>query len=121
MVQVRPETAWSRINQPAEIVDQKSATHAARLFVAGMTGSQRVFAELLRLSAPDVERPGSYTISPAPYHKDIASWAGTTADVVARAIAHLMKAGLLVRYGSNLAITDRGKVEVLLKTFQNDD
>jgi hypothetical protein len=32
-----------------------------------------------------------------------------------------MKAGLLVRYGSNLAITDRGKVEVLLKTFQNDD
>ena len=89
--------------------------------LAGMTGSQRVFAELLRLSAPDVERPGSYTISPAPYHKDIASWAGTTADVVARAIAHLMKAGLLVRYGSNLAITDRGKVEVLLKTFQNDD
>jgi CRP/FNR family cyclic AMP-dependent transcriptional regulator len=89
--------------------------------LAGMTGSQRVFAELLRLSAPDVERPGSYSISPAPYHKDIASWAGTTTDVVARAIAHLMKAGLLVRHDSNLAITDRGKVEVLLKTFQNDD
>ncbi len=42
MLQVRPETAWSRINQPAEIVDQKSATHAARLFVAGMTGSPGV-------------------------------------------------------------------------------
>ena len=89
--------------------------------LAGMTGSQRVFAELLRLSVPDVERPGIYSISPAPYHKNIASWAGTTTDVVARAIAHLMKAGLLVRYGSNLAITDRGKVEVLLKTFQIDD
>ena len=89
--------------------------------LAGMTGSQRVFAELLRLSVPDIERPGNYSISPAPYHKNIASWAGTTTDVVARAIAHLMKAGLLVRYGSNLAITDRGKVEVLLKTFQNED
>ena len=42
MLQVRPETAWSRINQPAEIVDQKAAAHAARLFVAGMTGSPGV-------------------------------------------------------------------------------
>jgi CRP/FNR family transcriptional regulator, cyclic AMP receptor protein len=83
--------------------------------LAGMTGSQRVFAELLRLSAPDVERPGTYSISPAPFHQDIASWAGTTTDVVARAIAHLMKAGLLVRYGSTLAITDRGGVEALLE------
>ena len=113
-----PMLAFRLLQKLASII-RKSDRRIANL--AGMTGSQRVFAELLRLAVPDVERPGTHIISPAPYHKDIASWAGTTADVVARAIAHLMKAGLLVRYGSNLAITDRGKVEVLLKTFQNDD
>jgi len=113
-----PMLAFRLLQKLAGII-RKSDQRITNL--AGMTGSQRVFAELLRLSAPDVERPGSFSISPAPYHKDIASWAGTTTDVVARAIAHLMKAGLLVRYGSNLAITDRGKVEVLLKTFESVD
>jgi CRP/FNR family cyclic AMP-dependent transcriptional regulator len=88
--------------------------------LAAMTGSQRVFAELLRLAVPDVERQGTFVISPAPFHKDIAAWAGTATDVVARAIAHLMKAGLLVREGSSLAITDRARIEALVRTFDSD-
>jgi CRP-like cAMP-binding protein len=89
--------------------------------LAGMTGSQRVFAELLRLAVPDLERPGTHIISPAPSHKNIASWAGTASDVVVRAIAHLMKAGLLVRHGSDLTLTDWPKIETLIKTLHSDN
>ena len=62
---------------------------------ASLTAVQRVYLELLRLAAPDISGDGTWIISPAPLHKEIASWAGTTPDVVGRAIGHLMRASLL--------------------------
>lgn len=89
--------------------------------LAAMTGAQRVFDELLRLAMPDTDQPGAFIISPAPRHRDIAGWAGTETDVVARAIAHLMKSDLLVRRGSDLILADRDRIETLVRTRAEEE
>lgn len=89
--------------------------------LAAMSGAQRVYAELLRLGAPDPANPRSCIVDPAPLHREMASWAGVETDVVARAIAHLMKIGLLIRRGTALIIADRARVDTLARTYGGDD
>lgn len=87
--------------------------------LAAMSGAQRVYAELLRLGAPDPANPRGCIVDPAPLHRDMASWAGVETDVVARAIAHLMKTGLLTRRGAALIVADRGRVDALARTYSD--
>jgi CRP/FNR family transcriptional regulator, cyclic AMP receptor protein len=88
--------------------------------LAAMSGAQRVYAELLRLAAPDPANPQGCVIDPAPLHRDLAGWAGVEADVVTRAIAHLMKTGLLTRRGTALTVADRARVDALARTYGDD-
>mgnify|MGYP001805857636 CR=1 FL=1 len=81
--------------------------------LAALPAIQRVYLELLRLAVPDVSGDGTWVITPAPLHKDIANWAGTTTDVVGRAVGQLMRADLLRRHGPGLQIIDRLRVEML--------
>ncbi|MEI8395648.1 MAG: Crp/Fnr family transcriptional regulator [Rhodospirillaceae bacterium] len=80
---------------------------------SALTDVQRVYVELLRIANPDPSGNGSWVLRPAPLHKDIAAWAGTTTDVVGRAIGHLMKAELVQRRVGALYILDRKRVELL--------
>lgn len=83
--------------------------------LAALSGAQRVYMELLRLATPNAEQPGTFIIDPAPYHKDIAAWAGTSTDVVARAIGHLIKAELMKRHGSSLMLLDIERIGALVQ------
>lgn len=87
--------------------------------LAGLTGVQRVYLELLRLAIPDASGDGTWIISPAPLHKEIAGWAGTSTDIVGRALGHLMKANLLQRRGARLQIIDRERIEALAAVTSN--
>lgn len=105
-----PQLTFGVLQKFAAII--RRADQQIQRFVA-LTSVQRVYLELLRLAAPDISGDGTWIISPAPLHKEIASWAGTTPDVVGRAIGHLMKANLLQRRGPNLQIIDRPRIETL--------
>lgn len=89
--------------------------------LATMSGAQRVYMELLRLATPNTEQPGTFIIAPAPYHRDIAAWAGTTTDVVARAIGNLMKADLLHRHGPSLILLDIERIGALVQSMDGSD
>lgn len=118
MLVAHPPLALRLLEKLAGII-RKADTRIANL--AAMTGPQRVYAELLRLATPDVDRVGRYVIEPAPYHRDIAAWAGTTTDVVARAFGHLMKSNLMQRQGSSLILNDRDRINVLTRTLAEED
>lgn len=117
MLVAHPTLALRLLEKLAGIIRQADLRIAN---LAAMTGPQRVYAELLRLATPDLAQAGRYVIDPAPYHRDIASWSGTTTDVVARAFGHLMKSDLMQRQGSSLILKDRDRINVLIRTMSDD-
>ncbi|MSP83396.1 MAG: Crp/Fnr family transcriptional regulator [Alphaproteobacteria bacterium] len=79
---------------------------------------QRVYSELLRESQPDPSGSGAWMIDPMPRHEEIASWAGTTTETVARAVGQLMKLGMVkrqgkARQGKALFLIDRTHIQKL--------
>ena len=83
--------------------------------ISGLSEVQRVYLELLRLAVPEASGRGGWEIRPAPLHKEIAGWAGTTTDIVGRALGHLMKSGLVQRRPGGLHILDRRRLETLAR------
>ncbi|MSP67775.1 MAG: Crp/Fnr family transcriptional regulator [Alphaproteobacteria bacterium] len=81
---------------------------------------QRVYVELLRLAQPSPLNPGSFLIRPMPTHKDVASWAGTTRETVARVMSHLAEAGVVERKDRALYIRDKARIEHLAETLDPD-
>ncbi|MEI6559070.1 MAG: Crp/Fnr family transcriptional regulator [Rhodospirillaceae bacterium] len=81
--------------------------------ISGLTEVQRVYLELLRLALPDPSGDGGWMVRPAPLHKDIAGWAGTTTDRVGRALGHLIREGVVQRRAGALAILDRRRLEAM--------
>jgi CRP-like cAMP-binding protein len=77
------------------------------------TPVQRVYGELIRESQPDPVGSGAWMIDPMPRHEEIASWAGTTAETVARAVGQLMKLGIVKRRGKALYLLDRPHIQKL--------
>lgn len=77
------------------------------------SGVQRVYDELLRLAEPSPNGDGTWYIPTVPMHKEIAVWAGTTADTVARAIGQLTNVGIVKRRTRALHIIDRRHIEKL--------
>jgi CRP-like cAMP-binding protein len=87
---------------------------------SALTDVQRVYVELLRMANPDSSGDGSWVLRPAPLHKEIAGWAGTTTDVVGRALGHLMKSNLVQRRQSALYILDRRRLEIMARESASD-
>ena len=81
--------------------------------LSSMSSIQRVYGELLQMSEPDTEQAGRWMIRSMPNHKEIAVWAGTTPETVARAIGQLLKAEVVKRRNKTLYILDRGKLHDL--------
>jgi CRP/FNR family transcriptional regulator, cyclic AMP receptor protein len=70
----------------------------------------RLYAELLRLSAP---RPGdgkARSISPPPFHHDIANRIGARREVITRELSVLEKAGLIEKTRGALVLRDPGEL-----------
>jgi len=75
---------------------------------AYLTASERLYAELLRLSRP---RPGhreQRSISPPPNQQDLAERIGSRREVVSRALRALEKDGLVEKSRGALVLTDPG-------------
>lgn len=85
-----------------------------------LAATQRVYAELLRMSARDAAVPNLWVIHPLPPLREIASRVSTTRETVARALSQLYPTGLLRRKGRSLYIMDRAEFERLLVSLQLD-
>ncbi len=107
-----PELALRLLVRLAAVIRQSSQRIAE---ISGLTEVQRVYLELLRLAVPDPSGNGGWEVRPAPLHKEIAGWAGTTTDIVGRALGHLMKSGLVQRRPGGLRILDRRRLETLAR------
>jgi CRP-like cAMP-binding protein len=83
-----------------------------------LAATARVYAELLRMAAPDTAVPGLFVIRPLPPLHEIASRVSTTRETVARALGQLYPDGVLKRKGRSLYIMDRAKLEEQLKALQ---
>lgn len=83
------------------------------------SGVQRVYDELLRLAEPTPNGDGSWYIPTLPKHKEIAVWASTTADTVARAIGQLTNVGIVKRRTRALHILDRRHIERLASSGED--
>ncbi len=78
-----------------------------------MQPNQRIFYELIRMSEPNTQGDGTWIIDNAPNHSEIASWAGTEKEVVAKAIGKLARDGVVVRKNRNLIIKDFARLQRL--------
>lgn len=84
------------------------------------TGSpdQRVYSELIRLAR--AEKPGSerWLIRELPTHQELATWAQTSRDVVAGAIAELVRRGVAERRTKTLYINDYGALRDMISRVE---
>lgn len=88
------------------------------------TGSprQRVYGELLRLAR--TEKPGvdRWLIRDLPSHQDLAKWAQTSREIVAGAVAEMVRRGVAERRTGVLYINDRGALkEMAARAEESDD
>jgi CRP-like cAMP-binding protein len=83
--------------------------------------SQRVYSELLRLARP--EKPGAtrWLIRDLPGHQDLAKWAQTSREVVAGAVAQLVRRGVAERRTRTLYINDYGTLKEMIARAENPD
>ncbi|MCH7541145.1 MAG: Crp/Fnr family transcriptional regulator [Proteobacteria bacterium] len=86
--------------------------------LTGLTPSQRVYMELLRLAGPEVKPDGTWGIRNMPNHKEIAAWAGTTPVTVARSIGRLARNGVVERHYKTLYINDYFRLRQLAQNVE---
>lgn len=84
-----------------------------------LAASARVYSELLRMAKPEQAVPGMWVIHPLPPLREIASRASTTRETVNRAITQLYPTGLIRRKGRNLYVTDKAKLQLIVKELQH--
>lgn len=75
---------------------------------AYLTASERLYAELLRLSRPRPGHDGQRSISPPPNQQDLAERIGSRREVVSRALRALEKDELVEKTRGALVLTDPG-------------
>jgi CRP-like cAMP-binding protein len=78
-----------------------------------LNGRERLFAELLRLSAPSLENAAR--ISPPPTHAELAARVGVRREVVTRELNALQKRSLIEKKRGALVILDVGCLENLIR------
>ena len=106
-----PEVALSLMRDFARII---RSLNDRVVGLSTQTVVQRVYGELLRMAEPDPQVPRRWIIDPLPQHRDIAIWAGTTPETVARAIGQLLKAEVVKRRHKTLYIFDRQRLQQLV-------
>ncbi len=96
-----------------------AASVAASVAVPGATGTQRIYAELLALAEPRMGQGDSKAglfIARMPRHRELADRLATTEEVVAGAVAELVRLGIAEREYPGLLISDEGALRSLCKS-----
>ena len=98
------------LTQYAKLLRQRDAASvAASTTLPGTTATQRIYGELLALGEPRLAntgaRPGLF-IARLPRHRELADRLSTTEEVVASAIADLIRLGIAEREYPGLLVTD---------------
>jgi len=80
------------------------------------TGSpdQRVYSELIRLARQDTPGGDRWLIRDLPTHQELAKWAQTSREVVASAVAELVRRGVAERRTKTLYINDYAALRDLI-------
>jgi CRP-like cAMP-binding protein len=78
--------------------------------LSALSEAQRIMMELIRLTRPDPRHDGSFYIPDLPNHREIAGWAGTDRDTVARTIGELTRMGVVERRSMSLLVRDWPKL-----------
>jgi CRP/FNR family transcriptional regulator, cyclic AMP receptor protein len=81
--------------------------------LATLGAMQRVILELCRLATPDPITPGSWLIYPCPAQREIAGWASTTRETVARVFTQLQDSNQIHRKGRSLYLANREALQML--------
>jgi CRP-like cAMP-binding protein len=79
---------------------------------------QRVYREILKRAKPDPLRAGSWLVYPLPTQLDIASYASTTRETVARVLSSLTSSDICARKGKTLYIRNRDQLEQLIEPIE---
>ncbi len=82
--------------------------------LSSTTVVQRVYEELLNMAEDDPVIPNRMVIEKMPKHKEVAVWAGTTPETVARAVGRLLEANIAMRRFKTLHILDPGRLRALV-------
>ena len=82
--------------------------------LSSTTVVQRVYEQLLEISEDDPATPSRLIIEKMPKHKEIAVWAGTTPETVARAVGRLLEAKIAIRRFKTLHILDPKRLRALV-------
>lgn len=82
--------------------------------LSSTTVLQRVYEQILKLAEPDPLNPRRLYIETLPRHRDIAIWAGTTPETVARALGRLIEANVARRLSKSLHILDPERLQKLV-------
>lgn len=82
--------------------------------LSSTTVVQRVYEKLLDICEEDPATPNRLIIEPMPKHKEIAVWAGTTPETVARAVGGLLEAKIALRRFKTLHILDPKRLRALV-------
>ncbi len=110
-----PSVALRLLNDFATIIRTLNARVAE---LSLLNPRQRIYTELLKLSAPNTLGDGSWIIDSLPAHNEIASWAGTDKQEIAVAIGALTRDGIVERRSNvggikTLLIKDHAKLRML--------
>ena len=78
--------------------------------LSNTTEVQRVYNEILQLAEPDPSNPSRWVVRSMPNHKELAVWAGTVPETVAKAIGRLLETEVAKREFKTLHIFDRQRL-----------
>ena len=78
--------------------------------LSNTTEIQRVYNEILQLAEPDPSNPSHWVVRHMPNHRELAVWAGTVPETVAKAIGRLLETEVAKREYKTLHIFDRQRL-----------
>ncbi|MFP6745550.1 MAG: helix-turn-helix domain-containing protein [Alphaproteobacteria bacterium] len=83
--------------------------------LSSITVVQRVYEQILDIAEPDPVTPRRLIIERMPGQKEIAVWAGTTPETVARTVGRLLESKIAIRRFKTLHILDPQRLEELVQ------
>jgi CRP/FNR family transcriptional regulator, cyclic AMP receptor protein len=110
LIRGQPEIAIGLLRGLVRII---RTTDERLIELTTMGAMARVCQELLRLAQRD-ERTGAWMIASLPTQKDLAGWAGTTRETVARTLSQLARDGIVRRAGRTLRIHNPAQLEAAI-------
>lgn len=113
-----PDIALRVLHKLAAII----RTNDERIMDLSTLGAhQRIYAELLRLAAPDPVMRGRWMIYPLPTQSNLAAKVSTTRETVARVISQLAGEGVVEKKGRTLYIDERDALVALSGRASEED